>query len=495
MADATELAAHLHRGATRRRRRSSSRCSDSRAPLRRRAVSPSRAAHRHPDTALPELGSHHEATRAPQDTPAPTASPYWFEFPSGVEFSADAATQNFLRWTAFYDIHQSSCPEITKVAQRLVSLGVTSPGRLLGFSADELATLFGQSHGLHQDISSDLMHSSLARRLLALAWQCNNAHFATLQATSSSQPSSDLAVEQLRVNAQLASALDRFAKGNRLPKNPIVRDHESEDDDMEKFDLAFALQKASHAFIPTDWFPSSQLLSKLQKLMLKAQESRKHQNHPFVADTALESWVPMWVGHGESPAARDAMVKQWKKTEGLDTSKFLSLVSNFWLAHAAVGVIQFPDVFAHLLLLIRMIAEHSLSYAIRYERDLHYELQSLTRGSQKFNFSDLLQRPLRRLTHKLDIRHYHSRSQKQFEDPPTSIRDAKRAGTDEVKDSRFTGRQPVCFKHDPAKGRTCPDRSTCKNLHLDTTQAKFAERFASAIKAYKAKKNQTGERL
>ena len=89
------------------------------------------------------------------------------------------------------------------------------------------------------------MHSSLARRLLALAWQCNNAHFATLQATSSSQPSSDLAVEQLRVNAQLASALDRFAKGNRLPKNPIVRDHESEDDDMEQILLQQILLSVS----------------------------------------------------------------------------------------------------------------------------------------------------------------------------------------------------------------------------------------------------------
>ena len=48
-----------------------------------------------------------------------------------------------------------------------------------------------------------------------------------------------------------------------------------------------------------------------------------------LADTPLESWVPLWVGHGESPSAREALVKQWRRTDQLDTARFLSLVSNF----------------------------------------------------------------------------------------------------------------------------------------------------------------------
>ena len=220
-----------------------------------------------------------------------------------------------------------------------MSLGVSAPGRLLGFSAEELASLFGQSQGLHQEIMHDLLRTTLARRLLALAWQSHSNYLASLplMSPSTSMPHTDLAVEQVRVNAQLASALDRFARGHRpTSKNPILRDHDSDDEDMDKFDLASVLKRTSHQFLPTDWFPTSQVLSKLQALLSKARESCRHQDHPFIADTPLESWAPLWVGHGESPSAREALVKQWRKTDQLDTARFLSLVSNFWLAHAVV---------------------------------------------------------------------------------------------------------------------------------------------------------------
>ena len=309
-------------------------------------------------------------------------------------------------WAAAHDIHQASCPQLAEVVERLVSLGVNSPGRLLGFTPEELTQFFGQAHGHHQDISVDILHSTLARRLMALAWQSHQGQISASQGASAVRPT-DFAAEQLRVNSQLAAALERFAKGpSRASRSSILRDHESDDEDVKKFDLASALSKASQSFLPADWFPSTQLLAKLQKLLLKAREARKNQDHPFIADSALESWVPFWVGHGESPAARHALVKQWRRTESLDTPRFLSLVSNFWLAHAVVGVVHFPDVLARLLVLIRMTAEHGLAYAIRYEHGLHYELQSLTRGSEKFSFGDLLHRPLWRIARKLDIKHY-----------------------------------------------------------------------------------------
>lgn len=489
-----DLAARLHGGASRRRRRSCSR--DSREPLRRR-TSASRSLPPHQPTA-PEI---RQEVPAPETEASPVDTSWFFEFPSTVPYSIDAAVANLVRWAGAYHIQQGSCPQILTVVERLVSLGVTSPGRLLGFSSEELANLFGQPLGHHQDIAADILHTTLARRLLALAWQCNTYYMASLQVSSSSAsaPHADLAVEQMRVNAQLASALDKFAKGNKASKNPILRDHDSDDDDeLDKFDLASALHKASFTFLPTDWFPSSQLLSKLQKLMSKAREARKHQGHPFIADTPLESWVPLWVGHGESPSSREALVKQWRKTESLDTSRFLSLVSNFWLAHAVVGVIQFPDVLAHLLLLIRMTAERSLSYAVRYERDLHYELQSLTRSSQKFSFSDLLHRPLRRLTHKLDIKHFHSKpggaEPATIMTPPPKGPKTTRA-THEGRDDRVAtpARQPVCFKHDPGHGTTCSDGS-CNLVHLDTKDPKLAERYAAALKAYKAKRPRAANR-
>ena len=76
---------------------------------------------------------------------------------------------------------------------------------------------------------------------------------------------------------------------SKASRSSILRDHESDDEDVEKFDLASALSKASRSFFPTDWFPSTQLLAKLQKLLLKAREARKNQDHPFIADS-IRPW-------------------------------------------------------------------------------------------------------------------------------------------------------------------------------------------------------------
>ena len=128
----------------------------------------------------------------------------------------------------------------------------------------------------------------------------------------------------------MAAALDRMSKGQkRATHHPIIRAHDSDDEDSDKFDLEASLFKAAFDFIPTDWFPSSQLLAKLHNLSLKAKENRKHQAHPFIADSVLESWVPTWVGHGESPAARDQLIRNWKRTDSLDSARFLSIVANF----------------------------------------------------------------------------------------------------------------------------------------------------------------------
>ena len=32
--------------------------------------------------------------------------------------------------------------------------------------------------------------------------------------------------------------------------------------------------------------------------------------HPFIAGTTFESWMPLWVGHGESLFACEALVKE-----------------------------------------------------------------------------------------------------------------------------------------------------------------------------------------
>ena len=289
-----EMARHLHGGvaAPRRRRRSTSR-SDSRAPLRRPADSE--------QVEMPgglgraDASPRHERADAPAADglvlPGDAPTTWYFELPVGMVYSDEAMGCRLQRppWSFSSDLESHAATGVFGGQLSWASAGL--------LQYNELIALFAQPQGLHQDVSSDLLHSTLARRLRTLAWQAHSQQLAALQATSSSQHN-DLATEQMRVNTQLASALDRLAKGNRAAKHPLLRDHESEDEELEKFDLASSLGKASHSFLPNDWFPSNHLLAKLQKLLSKARDSRKHQDHPFIADTALESWVPMWVGHG-----------------------------------------------------------------------------------------------------------------------------------------------------------------------------------------------------
>ena len=222
--------------------------------------------------------------------------------------------------------------------------------------------------------------------------------------------------------------------------------------------------KGFHFFFPNDWFPSNHLLAKLQKVLSKARESRKHQDHPFIADTSLESWVPMWVGHGESPSAREALVKQRRKTENLG-AQVLEPCCQFLAG-------QFPDVFAHLLMLIRMSAEHGLSYALHYETKLHYGLQSLTHSSKKFNFSDLLH-------------------QGGLLTSWTSSTTAPRVANMMTSPCWLGTREMPSGLTSPAVRRRRPGAASLLQArpgHLDTTDPEQARRHAAALKAMRPKK-------
>ena len=115
--------------APRRRRRSNSRGA-SRSPKRRRA-SPSPRRHRAQSLSPPPVPrlpnpspARLELPRAPVH-PEPTnqnVSAWFFELPGSLLYSEDRAKENLMLWAAAHDIHQASCPQLTKVVERLVSL-------------------------------------------------------------------------------------------------------------------------------------------------------------------------------------------------------------------------------------------------------------------------------------------------------------------------------------------------------------------------------------
>ena len=43
----------------------------------------------------------------------------------------------------------------------------------------------------------------------------------------------------------------------------------------------------------------------------------------------------------------------------------------------------------------------------------------------------------------------------------------------------------ICFNHDPAKSKVCPNGQACRDEHLDTKQKEGRERFDAAFANYK----------
>ena len=107
-------------------------------------------------------------------------------------------------------------------------------------------------------------------------------------------------------------------------------------------------------------------------------------------------------------------------------------------------IVSFGDVPAHMLLLIRMVAEHSLPYALQYERELQYELQSLTRSFYS-NFGCLICCVARSEESPISWTSNTPGLAERSTVPGSELRKPKFEKPRDTKDSAVQGRQSVCF--------------------------------------------------
>ena len=154
-------------------------------------------------------------------------------------------------------------------------------------------------------------------------------------------------------------------------------------------------------------------------------------------------------------------------------------------------------------MLLRLIDERGLAYTSKYCTFLHAKLLRMVRRGDSFRVASFLAEPDLRLMQDIELdKPRQGSAQAPARAPNTSKGAAVPARQGQVPSAAparratpqapATGRQPtggqkrlpVCFEHDPSRGRTCSDTS-CRATkeHLDTTRRAEADRFKRASEA------------
>ena len=158
---------------------------------------------------------------------------------------------------------------------------------------------------------------------------------------------------------------------------------------------------------------------------------------------------------------------------------------------------------AHQLLLLRLIEEESLAFAVSYEHRLQLfladEARAGTTRDVSFDISyviDSLRRDLEYSRRQnppqaAAVRARPAVAAAKAAAPKAAARKGGGKGGASAKAGAASGqplvRKRVCLKHDPRAGKTCRDSKCLSELeHLDTAQPALAERFDRASAAFAA---------
>ena len=325
-----------------------------------------------------------------------------------------------------------------------------------------------------------------------------------LQRTSMS-PEVSIQQTEAPVSAELVTALNDLVRTTQKigRKGDGVVRGKGESDEEDAFDLASSRRKSRLlSAVEVDWFAESRRMLHLEKWVEKGKRSNPG-GTSNIASVTFETWVPSWLGVDKSPADRVKLRSEWTKGAGTESVKMLSSVATFWLSHAAVGACAPESAMVHMLVLLRMLSERGLQFAVAYERRLAVYVENKGREKSSKSLDDMLSGEVESIVRELDMRsraHFqtghevklrpraqspktkplqdrrHDRSDKKSEedkrraDPPVKPKDVSKE---------------VCFAHDSRESKSCPLGSKCPRVHLDTAKAEEAGRYDKALSAFR----------
>ena len=404
-----------------------------------------------------------------------------------VDDSAGSCLQcvsNFMAFARAHGLHDGIAP-VHKISSRLVSLGIFNPGML------ESPSLMADFMDATKGSEVDVLRNTLTAHVLNKMSSWGTGGILGPPAPSSSP--------------ELAKALDRLAQASSKDsrKTKVLRDEASSDE--EDFDLPAFLAKDSAKDFPGDWFAALHRLGTASRFLKKGQKSRPKALSVFISDLPIEDWIPSWVGCTLAPSAKATLMRDWKSAlrSGKQSEFFLATLSSFWMSHAAIGIIDLPTVHLHILLLLKMICEHDLPYAISYTRQLQVEISNHIKTSGTMAVRDFLITPHPRILHELDVDaakraakggssshkergrgSSRSRSRRRRRPSPKTGEKERRGDGLRTRPPGKSTPSQVCFNEDTASGKTCPNGKACTRLHLDTKKAEDKKRFDAAFAKY-----------
>jgi len=232
----------------------------------------------------------------------------------------------------------------------------------------------------------------------------------------------------------------------------------------------------------------------------RERDRRRTTGVPYLSSSSIMEWQPRWLGSMLAPSERTNHRRQRMKASPHSAASLCNAAAAFWLSHAAIGQVELGSVLAHLLVLLRLADERGLDVTIRYVSLLHQELHTRITEGEEFSLDGVISKIDHNLVRRAEPRRVEltpAPSQKAArrpkagseglsKNPPESAKPA--AASPAVVPNRNV---PVCFAHDPASGRTCPNLKTCSKAHLDTTKPDDLERFSRARSAFDKKKGKS----
>ena len=417
---------------------------------------------------------------------------------SSAETMQAESIENFLQWASFYGFKDGAHP-LRQIVSRIISFDVFNPSMLA--EGGDSSAFFNAATGSHPEVINHPFCRHVFSRLHTLAHQQATIGVPHLPPAHEREParrqrSPERPHEAKETStAHLAKAIEHLAMSNKKRhKGILVEEPDSEDED---FDLPRALQNAGMSDLPADWLPSLRKIGRMDKLFQKAQASKPNRASTFISDTALDDWIPSWLGATRTPSTRTSLIKAWKKSlqDSQESSAFLSSSMSLWLTHAVLNIITFKDVFLHLLLLLRLIAEKDILYAVKYERHLQICIINHIRSSGDNTVASFLTSLQEKVAIDMDL----DFTRRQVVTPPRKPQGGRKTSRSRSPPKLRPGpkikaskeHQPkkklICFHHDPANGITCPLGDKCPNTHLDTNEASAKERFDRARASFKGK--------
>ena len=182
----------------------------------------------------------------------------------------------------------------------------------------------------------------------------------------------------------------------------------------------------------------------------------------------------------------------------------------FWLGHWAAGAVSLPAVLAHVGLVTKIMEEKGVDFVWKYLQALHGKTLMSIREGECLDLSATISRVDESIMQDLKIQSAAGQQHREPPKPPKGSggggappppKQAKAFGAGagprgDRKLERAPSRPPVCFAHDPANGKTCPELSSCSATkeHLDTNTEEGRSRFDNALKAFRRRGQKGGSR-